>query len=103
MTTQPRAGKNNDAPAEPGTITIELKDPIPFGDEMVEELKMRPLQAGDLWDLPLEGLKMGDMLTIACKVSSTPPPLMKRASARDMAAIVGAINDQLAPLQEATT
>jgi hypothetical protein len=108
MTTQPRAGKDpkpaSDTPAETaGATSIRLKDPITFGEDCLERIDMRPLTAGDLWDLPLEGLQMGHMLQIACRVSNTPPPVMKRASARDMARIVKVVNGQLAPLQDEAT
>jgi hypothetical protein len=81
---------------EPTTI-LELKNPIQFGkDELIAELRFRPVTGKDLEDFPITGATMGDYQRIAARLTGHPTSAIKMATGPDIFAIAGAVESQLA-------
>ena len=83
-------------------VIIKLTKPVTIGDSApVTELKIERMpEAGDLYDLPAIGQKMGDLLNVFGKMIGQPPSFMKRLDLSDAMRCVEVIGDFLPGGQE---
>lgn len=65
--------------------TIVLKYPVEVkGFEKVESLTFRRPKARDLKDVPIEGLKFGDILKLMARLTNQPIPVIEELDAEDL-------------------
>ena len=87
------------------TDTLKLTHPIQFGkDTVITELTFRKVTGKDLEDFPINGATMGDYQRIAARLTGHPASAIKMAEGKDIFAIAGAVESQLAggPMPGAT-
>lgn len=66
---------------------VNLKYPVEVkGFEKVNTLTFRRPKARDLKEVPVENLKMGDMLKLIAKLSNQPMPVIEEMDAADISA-----------------
>jgi hypothetical protein len=63
--------------------TLELKEPIEFGDTLIEELRFRKPRLKDMLDMPAGEVKLGDLIRIAARLTAHPPSVFDSMSTQD--------------------
>jgi len=73
-------------------IVVELDDPIETGSSTITEIKIRRKpRGGDLWDIPVGDINVGDAMKIVSKVSGVAPPILELLSLNDTVKVVEVI------------
>lgn len=71
-------------------VTITLKNPIKFGNEMIEKINLQEIKAKHLRGLPMEP-KMSDLLDLAIKIGDQPKSVIDELSMADTKVLMTAV------------
>ena len=92
-----KAGTKPDINPKPGPgpefpIVIKLDDPFEWGSDTITELLIRRKpRGGDLWDMPIDNINIGNAMQIISRVSGMVPPCLELLSLNDTLKAVEAI------------
>jgi len=77
-------------------MEYKLKSPIAWGNETIEVLAFREVEAGDLFDIPTDRApSMKEMVTLAAKLCGQDLVVMKKLKGRDLKDVMDILGKQL--------
>lgn len=91
----PQSLKNAD-----GSVTVKLKEPITFGEELIEELRFIKPKAKHIKNLNLKEMKMADMIALMGVLSGQFPQALDELGMHDLIFCSGVIESFLPDMIE---
>lgn len=78
-----------------GTVTVRLKEPARFGDDVAVELVLSKPKAKHLKGLNLKEMKADELILLAAKLSGQFPQLIEDLGMDDFLCVAGVVGDFL--------
>lgn len=79
------------------TKTVQLTEPVQFGEDTIKVLEIRKPQAEDMRDMPVANQTMGHIMDLAARLSGQPPYVINQLGFNDLTEVMNAVSDFMEP------
>lgn len=94
MGSKKETGGESKPPKKLHVVTIKLKYPVEFGEDLIEEIELRRPRAADIEHLSAKP-NMKELMQVGQKISGHPPAVFKRLDSLDAIAVVEEVGNFL--------